>query len=208
MKTTKILLLCAIGLNFTFGRCKSEDKAQEIEKTQFELKTPDDIDNVDYQIYSLVLIGTQTESNELIINQRSSEGSSISDYYAKYLKTEVPDLDETVITDYQAKNTHAIHFDRKFTVDSKTVRLIAEEELSYIFSVPDINRGWGNFYTKYPNSKGYTNFSRIGYNADKTEAILEVGSYYASLGAEGKLILLKKENNVWKIVRIQGTWIS
>jgi hypothetical protein len=194
---------------FLFFAC-SKDKEEE---TQFTLKTSDVLDDVDYQIYSTVLTGMQIDSKLPIIFQTSSKGMSISeetgtDSYIKFLKSEIPDLDLTVFTDYNRINTNAINFDNKFTVNSKTVKLVGEEELNFIFSVPDVNGGWERFYKKYPDSNGYTRFSRIGYNTDKTWAVLEIGNFYAGLGAEGSIIILKKENTAWKIVKILMTWIS
>lgn len=208
MKINKLLILSSICI-FLFFAC-SKDKEEE---TQFTLKTSDVLDDVDYQIYSTVLTGMQIDSKLPIIFQTSSKGMSISeetgsDSYVKFLKSEIPDLDLTVFTDYNRINTNAINFDNKFTVNSKTVKLVGEEELNFIFSVPDVNGGWERFYKKYPDSNGYTRFSRIGYNTDKTWAVLEIGNFYAGLGAEGSIIILKKENTAWKIVKILMTWIS
>jgi hypothetical protein len=194
---------------FLFFAC-SKNGDEEI---QFTLKTSDVLEDVDYQIYSTVLTEMQTNSKQLIVFQTSSKGMSISeeigsDGYAKFLKSEIPDLDLTVFTDYNRINANAVNFDNKFTVNSKTVKLLGQEELNFIFSVPDINGGWEKFYKKYPNSNGYTRFSRIGYNTDKTWAILEIGNFYASLGAGGAIVILKKDNTAWKIVKIQPTWIS
>lgn len=208
MNPTRLLILSSICM-FLFFAC-SKDKEEE---TQFTLKTSDVLDDVDYQIYSTVLTGMQIDSKLPIIFQTSSKGMSISeetgsDSYIKFLKSEIPDLDLTVFTDYNRINTNAINFDNKFTVNSKTVKLVGEEELNFIFSVPDVNGGWERFYKKYPDSNGYTRFSRIGYNTDKTWAVLEIGNFYAGLGAEGSIIILKKENTAWKIVKILMTWIS
>lgn len=208
MKINKLLILSSICM-FLFFACSKNEEAE----IQFTLKTSDVLDDVDYQIYSTVLTETQANSKQLIVFQTSSKGMSISeeigsDSYVKFFKSEIPDLDLTVFTDYNRINANAVNFDNKFTVNSKTVKLVGEEELNYIFSVPDINGGWEQFYKKYPNSNGYTRFSRIGYNTDKTWAFLEIGNFYASLGAGGAIVILIKENTTWKIVKIQPTWIS
>lgn len=187
--------------------------SKNVEETQFILKASDVIDDVDYQIYSLVLAETQTESKQSIVFQTSTNAISISeetgsDSYAVFFKSVIPDLDLTVFTDYRRINASTVNFENKFKVNSKTIKLIGEEELTSIFSVPDVNGGWERFYNKYPNSNGYTRFSRIGYNTDKTTAVLEVGRFYASLGGSGTIVILKKENAAWKIIRTQMTWIS
>lgn len=208
MKITRLLILSSICMSLFFACSKHQE-----EETHFILKTSDLLDDVDYQIYSTVLTETQANSKQLIVFQTSSKGMSISeeigsDSYVKFFKSEIPDLDLTVFTDYNRINANAVNFDNKFTVNSKTVKLIGEEELNFIFSIGDINGSWEQFYKKYPNSNGYIRFSRIGYNTDKTWAFLEIGNFYASLGAEGAIVILKKENAAWKIAKIQMTWIS
>lgn len=210
MKITRLLILLSICIFLFFACSKNEKEEEEI---QFTLKTSDVIDDVDYQIYSLVLTETQAESKQPIVFQTSSKGMSISedigsDSYVNFLKSEIPNLDLTVFTNYRRINASTVNFENKFIVNSKTVKLLGEEELNFIFSVPDVNGGWEKFYTKYPSSNGYTRFSRIGYNTDKTMAVLEIGNFYASLGAEGAIVILKKENAAWKIVKIQMTWVS
>lgn len=208
MKIIKLLLLSSICMSLFFACSKNE----EVE-TQFTLKTSDMIDDLDYQIYSLVLTKTQTSSKQIVVFQTSSKGMSIteeigSDTYVNLFKSEIPDLDVSVFADFRTKNVSTVNFDNKFSVSSKTVKLIGEEELRFIFSVSDVNSGWEKFYKTHPNSNGYINFSRIGYNTAKTQAILEIGNFYASLGADGAIIFLQKENAVWKIVKTQMTWIS
>ncbi len=72
----------------------------------------------------------------------------------------------------------------------------------------DINKDWDEFYKRHPNSNGMIDMTRIGFNLDKSQAIVEIGHFYASLGADGLLIYLKYENNVWKIIKTVNTWVS
>jgi hypothetical protein len=86
--------------------------------------------------------------------------------------------------------------------------LISEEETDFFFNNPSINKSWETFYKKYPNSNGMIDFTRVGFNADKSQAIVEFGHYYASLGANGSLVYLVKEDNKWVIIKLLYTWIS
>lgn len=210
MKVTRFLILSSICLFLFFACSKNEENKEEV---QFALKATDVLDDLDYQIYSLVLTETQTNSKQIVVFQTSSKGMSISeeigsDTYVNFLKSEISDLDVSVFSDFRTKNATTVNFDNKFMVNSKTVKLIGEEELKSIFSAQDVNGGWKNFYTKYPDSHGHISFSRIGYNTTQTEAVLEIGNFYASLGAEGAIVILKKENSIWKIIKIQATWVS
>ena len=50
-------------------------------------------------------------------------------------------------------------------------------------------------------------FSRIGFNNDRTEAILEINYYFPRAGS-GYFIYLQKENNNWRIINRIMIWIS
>jgi hypothetical protein len=87
--------------------------------------------------------------------------------------------------------------------------MISAEEIVFIFCNSEyIIKGWKDFYMKFTNSACEIFFSIIGYNKKKTQAIVEMGNTYASLGGEGSLIFLKLDNNEWKIVKAVHTWIS
>jgi len=50
--------------------------------------------------------------------------------------------------------------------------------------------------------------SRVGFSSDKSQAIVAVGYYYGSLGADGLLIYLTKEQNSWRIIKTINSWVS
>ena len=124
------------------------------------------------------------------------------------MKAEISNIDSTVFTDYIAKNDSVFFLGNPFNIPAKTVSLISEDELNFIFGSQDVTGGWEKFHTLYPNSNGYIQFSRVGFNAAKNQAIFEMGHFYASLGAGGLIVFLKKENNTWQVVQSFYTWIS
>jgi hypothetical protein len=124
------------------------------------------------------------------------------------VKAEISNIDSTVFTDYIVKNDSVFFLGNLFNIAAKTVSLISEDELNFIFRSQDVNGGWEKFHTLYPNSNGYIQFSRVGFNAGKNQAIFEMGHFYASLGAGGLIVFLRKENNTWRVVQSFYTWIS
>ena len=50
--------------------------------------------------------------------------------------------------------------------------------------------------------------SRVGFNADKTEAIAYAEYTCGSLCGDGALYLLRKSGNAWTVYKILGQWIS
>lgn len=187
------------------------DNQSDIIEPEFKLSTADNLEPNEYQIYSLIL-NEKFTSNDLIVKQKTSKSTSITiplanDYYQP-LKTEFPNLDETIFTSLVENNVLAYNLDNKFTLSTKTTTLISSEESQYFFNSKDVNQGWIDFYKKYPNSNGMIEMSRVGFNSDKSQAIVAVEHYYGSLGADGLLIYLIKEQNSWKIIKTTNLWVS
>ncbi|GAL87390.1 hypothetical protein JCM21142_41374 [Sporocytophaga myxococcoides] len=185
--------------------CK--EKGSKVEP-EFKLASPDNLDDNEYQIYSVIL-NENFEGNELLVEQKTSSLRLIinSNYY-ETLKAENLNLDTAIFVDFDAKNSSTYYLNNKFETPTKSVTLISEEEKKYFASSQDPNNGWDAFHKKYPKSNGIIQFSRIGFNVDKNQAIVEVSRYYASLGASGHLIYLVRENNSWRIIKTINTWVS
>ena len=135
--------------------------------------------------------------------------ASAGQEYIQGLKEANPEIDPAVFSDYLRINDSIYYLENKFTLAPKTVIFITGEEFDYIFDTQDINKGWEEFYRRFPGSAGTTtSFSRIGYNTEKTQAMMELGNMYASLGGQGYLIFLKFTDGEWTIEKINYTWVS
>jgi hypothetical protein len=181
-----------------------EDKVEP----EFKLDKVDNFDVNEYQIYSIIINEKFKQSTDLVIEQKTSSSLSIGNSYFESLRIENQNLDTTIFNDFIAKNDTTYNLDNKFNISTKSISMISDEEIKYFFNPQDLNKDWNEFYEKYPKSNGMIQFSRIGLNSDKSQAIVEMGHYYASLGADGFLLYLVKENNSWRIIKIINTWIS
>jgi hypothetical protein len=175
----------------------------------FKLRDSDNLDEMDYRLYSQVLKEMFPDAENLVVSQEVRSGGPFNNSsYVRSLKEQYPAIDTMVFWDPVFEKDSVYYLENKFSVTSKKVYLISAEEIQSIFSNSEINGGWAEFYRRYPNSSGTISFSRIGYNADKTQAMVNMGNMYASLGGEGHLIFLKLENHKWKIALALPTWIS
>lgn len=91
--------------------------------------------------------------------------------------------------------------------DSQSHKIIAGNETQDLFS-KGVGRGWEEFYKKYPNSAGYWQFSRPGFNSAHDTAWLYVVHSCGGLCGTGHLYLLSKENGQWTIKYRLMLWIS
>lgn len=115
-----------------------------------------------------------------------------------YLKEQIADLSDEIIKDFNLKNDKAYQLQRKFTFAGK-YELMSENDVSKIFyeAEGDLDSGWENFKNKYPNSFGYIQFSRIGFNKDRNQALIYSTSSGGSFSAEGSYIFYVKEKEKW-----------
>jgi hypothetical protein len=188
------------------SNCTKDDKSNGPE---FRLKASDQLDELDYRLYSLIMGDMFTTSENLVVQQGTQPAFLIyNNPYYQSLLDEIPELDTTIFPDYDLKNDTVYFLGNKFDVASKEVSLVSNEEINYIFNTTDINSGWEKFYRRFPNSPGIISLSRIGYNTGKTQALVQMGIMYASLGGDGLMIYLRIENNKWKIIRTIPTWVS
>ncbi|HZS44061.1 MAG TPA: hypothetical protein VFC63_03095 [Blastocatellia bacterium] len=71
---------------------------------------------------------------------------------------------------------------------------ITRAELDPIFK----QGGWEAFRKKYPDSSGYTQLSPVGFNADKTIAVVYVSHSCGPLCGAGGFQILEKKNGKWQ----------
>jgi hypothetical protein len=85
--------------------------------------------------------------------------------------------------------------------------VVSSEEIDGYFKQGIVN-GWRAFYAKYPKAAGLWRFSRPGYNALQSEALVFGGDSCGAHCGAGHLYLLVKENGRRKVGNYAMLWIS
>ena len=168
------------------------------------------------QIYSYVVNEIYHQQN-YVVKQKSITNVSFhverenSNFIAS-LNENYPEFDQTLLTVMSSVNSSTLLFGDNFTSGSNQIKVVSNEEISYIFSKGEeddaINGGWYAFYDTYEGFSGILQFTRIAYNEDRTQAYLEFVNSYASLGADANMVYLVKENNSWIIKESFVPWVS
>lgn len=96
--------------------------------------------------------------------------------------------DPGLIADFNAKNAGPGRLENRFPKEMR-VTVIPEETRKEIFKGA---HGWGEFRNRYPFSSGTISFSRVGFNADKTKAVLFVRNQADYEMGIGYCLLLRK----------------
>jgi hypothetical protein len=91
------------------------------------------------------------------------------------------------------------------------LNLLTAGELKSVFeqgAKGDVMGGWNNFYRLYPNSGGYITLSAVGFNEDKTVAVVYMGHHCGIMCAEGNFHVLEKKDGKWQPLKWNGNWCS
>lgn len=80
--------------------------------------------------------------------------------------------------------------------------LVPKAEIEAIF---ESGGGWDLFYKRYPASGGYISFSPVGFDSEKTHAIVDMHLSCGSLCGHGQPRFFKKINGKWCEVSVKAS---
>lgn len=175
-----------------------------------------EISTEEYEVYSAVLTQIYPSGPKtFVVTGTTSDNELLTDELIKYIEENSMftqsgmfnlKLDGDMVEDYNEKNAekHKLSAD-KFNLPQEVI-LISSEELDEIFWGE--GGGWDGFYSRFPGATGTINLSRVGFDKDKTEAIIYIGIQSGLLIGRGDVLLLAKDKNKWRIVDKVMIWIS
>lgn len=116
--------------------------------------------------------------------------------------------------DYDAKNKVPVVLENKFSLETPVVLLSAadRDKIFHVRGEGDKKtadpKGMENLDRLYSKPQGFMSLSRIGFNKSRTQALVYAGNICGSLCGEGRVFLLVKNGNSWKIKYAATTWVS
>ena len=123
------------------------------------------------------------------------------DYVTQQLTGTAPET----LANFQTRNDRARPLSPDMALPFQYVLLTDNEQQA--FFQPNAG-GWDAFYQRYPNAQGIMRLSRVGFNADMTQALVYVGNQSHYLAGAGVYYLLAKEDGTWRVVGEVMVWIS
>jgi len=198
------VILCSIIYGFFIDKYNESDI--------IPINESERIPNDEYEVISHFIQQIKyPNSSKLVIQQQTYEKKF--GYYAyitlgnistfeNYTKIK---LDTTMIDDFKNKNANTYKLENKISIPQSVV-LISNKELQNIFRD---DMGWLRFYMKYPDSSsGILEISRVGFNDNKTQALLQYGYQYDWQAGRGDLFFLTKDERKWIIKANYIVWRS
>lgn len=122
------------------------------------------------------------------------------------LRSESPLLTQELIDDFLLQNKTSADLEKKFDLKLETL-LIKKSEIDEVRKVYDPSH-WEDFYKKYPDSKGFIQLSRVGFNRTKDRALVYFQHWCGNLCGSGHYLLLSKGRDGWKVDFKRMIWIS
>lgn len=150
-------------------------------------------DNVDaYEVYSAILLsewparGAKTKTLVILTATKSYKMCLVPE-------KESEELISPAISDYVKLNEKTwLLQQQKFKLGTPP-KLISPEELKTIFE-----RGkWAGFYRQYEDSDGLIELSAVGFNSDKTVAVVYMGHSCGAMCGGGRFHVLQKKEGKW-----------
>jgi hypothetical protein len=163
----------------------------------------------EYVVYNALLkemfIGKETK--QLVVEKYTA----VSDYSngdpGQMLEMLSP-LSKETTEDFKTKNEQPYELSDRFNLKVK-INFLGKNELEQLFRRRDEKYdGWKIFRQKYRTAGAIVTLSRVGFNADKSQALIFVGYQCDWLCGEGNYILLIKKEGEWKIEKKSMTWVS
>ena len=154
-----------------------------------------------YSVYQAMLpLGPDWPGTRVIAEQTSTGRPSIEGCIAPA----VADRFKEAITDYNRLSKSQWALQKLFLLKGK-YELLSPDSLKSIFehrpsSYETLNDNWKHFYKSYPGSGGVITLSVVGFNSDRTVAVVWAGVGCGSLCGEWQWHLLEKKDGTWKEV--------
>jgi hypothetical protein len=169
-------------------------------------------DSDEYSVYTSLLqqefIGKGTK--EIVVRKQTAIDNFSNDESLTYLTESLPSLAKETYEDFDSCNKKSTALTDKFNLKVK-VNLVGEEIDRIFYESRQSNSkedGWEVFHKKYPTAGAIITLSRVGFNKDKSQALVFVAHSCGWLCGEGNYILLEKKDGVWKVEKKSMTWIS
>jgi hypothetical protein len=167
---------------------------------RFQTSSDVGVSDEEYEIYSSVVkqIYVQPETKLLMIEERTFRYDfAIENDEPWRDKRKGLTIDQSAVEDYETRNGRQWLLNKASFKLPVKINLITDLDLKAIFHGNWGELEWINYYRRFPDSSGFVMLSRIGFNTERTQALLYVGSRCGPHCGDIHFLLLEKANGTW-----------
>ncbi len=112
---------------------------------------------------------------------------------------------QEAVRDYQEKNRqpHAVEPNHP---QGKPYVVVPKAAIDQALSTPDETFGWKSFNRRYPNAGGFIQVSAVGFNRDRSKAVVYVGHHCGGLCGGGRMFFLERHDDAWRVTPVIRCW--
>ncbi len=170
----------------------------------FKLDHADQLTTDEYEVYGVIL--ENFSMSQLVIKQQTSIQTPPKDNFNLFFSLEeMSNMEANLYSRYEEENLNFYLLDEKIEIPEKSIKMISNKEYEYYFEREDLYKAWTLFENQYPNAgKWFFSLNKIGFNDNKTQAVVGVEAYWFRESPDGPtknlgmLVYLEKKNNVWE----------
>ena len=184
----RIALVLAVATLFIVPACRHGARLEIYEE------------NEAYQVYSSIL----PKTNALVLRG----GTATYDLCLVPLDEQAEHVLHPALVDFEKINSKRWILRDKFEATQPTI--LPEQELESTFpegtSGDRSRQGWKAFVQRHPNYPGWIELSAVGFNSDRTIAIVYMGYHCGEQCEGGEFKALEKKNGRWQLLTGRGRW--
>ena len=211
MVIKNLKLLVIVGLVFILSATAFTQSKKKPSSPKPSAVPLSPIDDEDYSVYSAALkelfggkaiaLENQVSGCTGIGNNKEGEASWQKSLDA--LPGKLKKLSPKTIADFKGKSNVCRTLEAKF---NSSVKLISKQERRTIFSGKDMRKAWAAFNKKFPGSNGYVIVSNVGFNEDRTQALVDISNKCGDKCGAEQFVLLTKSNGSWSVIGMNVVW--
>jgi len=188
MKTRiSVALLFVAGLLLMAAPIHAQHPGKAVPSTKFCNLPKEEVD-----VYAAYLGGDGSSNTPTVLVTRTDGYIDDVDGYNLRLAAQGHGIPPEVREDFTHKNKSSCVIQPFGGVAN--LRFISEREERNIFAI-----GWSEFHKKFGKGSVIVTVSRVGFNSDKTLALLHILGASGRNAAGGELLLLERKNGKWVI---------
>jgi hypothetical protein len=165
---------------------------------------PDVLTADEYAVYGSVIQSNWPGQAQIVVADKT-DFSNLTNVET-LIDGNLPGLEKDTLSQFIQVNKQNYSLEDHFQIDASII-LLSQTDLKAIFD-QNLEDSWKRFFKKYPSSQGLLTLSRVGFNAQKDQALVYFGNSKGSVDGVGYVALLSDENNTWVLIKQISIWIS
>jgi hypothetical protein len=161
----------------------------------------------EYAVYAAILEGTFISENTrqvlIMDHTRTQEPELMEDFLAEFQEN-TPTAPELAAS-FKERNQQPYPLEPVLDLEVE-YQLLTQEEVDELHPLDEAS-GWKLFYEKYPDSVGFIHLSRVGFNANLSQALVYIARYHYEQPLLGGYYLMTRQDGCW-VIESGLEWIT